>query len=149
MSRINIGDDISDEQCQDMRAVISRYSRVFSKDEDDIRFCDKIEQQIITTDDVPVKVPHRRIPPKVRDHIQASPDRGIIQESSSLYASPVVLVWEGNGKLRMCVDYRALNAKTHKDAYPLPRIDEALDALNGAISTSVVWILPRFLSDPR
>ena len=37
-----------------------------------------------------------------------------------------------SGELRMCVDYRGLNAKTIKDAYPLPRIEESLDALNGA-----------------
>ena len=43
-----------------------------------------------------------------------------------------MLVKKRDGKLRLCVDYRALNAKTHRDAYPLPRIDEALDALGGA-----------------
>ena len=59
-------------------------------------------------------------------------DQGVIRESSSPYASPVVLVRKSDGKLRLCVDYRALNAKTHKDAYPLPRIDEALDTLSGA-----------------
>mgnify|MGYP001794113110 CR=1 FL=1 len=37
-----------------------------------------------------------------------------------------------NGKLRLCVDYRCLNAKNHKDAYPLPRIEEVLDVLKGA-----------------
>ena len=136
MSRLTVGEEISNEQRQSLRELVSRYSDVFSKDEDDIGFCDKIEHRIITTDEVPVKVPHRRIPaylwPEVRDHIQASVDRGIIRESSSPYASPVVLVRKSNGKLRLCVDYRALNAKTHKDAYPLPRIDEALDALNGA-----------------
>ena len=37
-----------------------------------------------------------------------------------------------DGSLRLCVDYRALNSKTIKDAYPLPRIEETLDWLNGA-----------------
>ena len=43
-----------------------------------------------------------------------------------------MLVRKTDGSLRLCVDYRALNAKTHKDEYPLPRIDEALDTLKGA-----------------
>ena len=59
-------------------------------------------------------------------------ERGIIRESSSPYASPIVLVRKKDGKLRICVDYRSLNAKTHKDAYPLPRIEEALQTLKGA-----------------
>lgn len=43
-----------------------------------------------------------------------------------------MLVRKKDGKLRLCVDYRTLNNKTHKDAYPLPRIEEALDVLKGA-----------------
>ena len=53
-------------------------------------------------------------------------------ESSSPYASLIVLFRKNDGNLRVCVDYRLLNAKTHKDAYPLPRIDKALDVLKGA-----------------
>ena len=56
----------------------------------------------------------------------------MIRESSSPYASPVVLARKHDGSLRLCVDYRAVNAKTRKDAYPLPRIDEALAVLKGA-----------------
>ena len=108
----------------------------FSEDEDDLGFCDLVKHKIVTTDDKPIRVPHRRVPPhqwpEVRDYIQKSLDQGIIRESSSLYASPIVLVRKKDGKLRLCVDYRFLNAKTHKDAYPLPRIDEALDVLKGA-----------------
>ncbi|XDV45359.1 hypothetical protein PO909_013473 [Leuciscus waleckii] len=59
-------------------------------------------------------------------------DSKVIRESSSPYASPIVLVQKKTGELRMCVDYRQLNAKTRKDAYPLPRIEESLDALSGA-----------------
>ncbi|PIK36839.1 Retrovirus polyprotein [Apostichopus japonicus] len=88
------------------------------------------------SDDTPIKVPHRRIPPhewqEVREHLEKLLKQKVIQESSSPFASPVVLVRKKDGKLRLCVDYRALNNKTRKDAYPLPRIEEALDALKGA-----------------
>ena len=56
----------------------------------------------------------------------------VIVESHSPYAAPVVLVRKKDGSLRLCVDYRRLNLKTVGDAYPLPRIQESLDALVGA-----------------
>ena len=59
-------------------------------------------------------------------------DNKLIQLSSSSWTSPVVLVRKKNGKLRFCVDYRKLNTITKKDAYPLSRIDEMLNALAGS-----------------
>ena len=59
-------------------------------------------------------------------------EQGIIQKSNSPYASPIVLVQKKDGSLRICVDYRRLNAKTVRDAFPLPRIEESLEALRGA-----------------
>ena len=136
MSRMKVGTGISDDQQHQLHQLISSHASTFSRDEDDIGLCDKIFHAINTTDDVPIRVPHRRIPPhqwaEVREYLQKALERGVIRESSSPYASPIVLVRKRDGKLRLCVDYRALNAKTHRDAYPLPRIDEALDALGGA-----------------
>ena len=95
LSRMDIG-DLTESENQRLQQVISEYLDTFSKDEDDIGFCDLVEHHIITDDDRPVKVPHRRVPPQqwpeVRDYIQKSLDRGIIRESSSPYALPIVFV---------------------------------------------------------
>ena len=56
----------------------------------------------------------------------------VIQPSSSAWVSPVVLVKKRqDDKHRFCVDYRKLNAGTSRDFYPLPRVDDNLDALGG------------------
>ena len=59
-------------------------------------------------------------------------DADVISPSSSPWASPIVLVEKKDGSTRFCVDYRRLNRLTRKDAFPLPRIEQALDALHGA-----------------
>lgn len=66
---------------------------------------------------------------RVRGIIEDLMAKGIVRESQSEYASPVILVKKKDGADRMCVDYRALNAITVKDRYPLPLIDDHIDKL--------------------
>ena len=58
--------------------------------------------------------------------------RGVIQHSHSLYSAPIVLAKKKDGSWRFCVDYRRLNETSVKDAFPISKIEQTFDALNGA-----------------
>ena len=58
--------------------------------------------------------------------------KGWIRESTSAYGHPLLFVTKKDGTMRMCVDYRGLNANTQVNRYPIPRIDDLLDRLHGA-----------------
>ncbi len=71
-------------------------------------------------------------------------DHGVTEPCQSRWASPVVLVTKKDGTTRFCVDYRKLNDVTRKDAYPLLRIDDALDALRGSQYFSTLDLYSRY-----
>lgn len=64
-------------------------------------------------------------------HLQTMLNAGIIEPSTSEWASPPVLIRKRDGKVRWCIDYRKLNSVTKKDVYPLPLIKECIDTLSG------------------
>ena len=75
---------------------------------------------------------------EVRKLLNEMLEIGAIWKSNSPWASAVVLVGKKDGSLRFCIDLRKLNARTVKDAYSLPRIEDSLDSLNGScIFTSI------------
>ena len=69
---------------------------------------------------------------EIKKQVTELQEKGLIQPSQSPYGAPILLVKKKDGGFRMCIDYRALNAITIKNRYPLPRIDELFDRLHGA-----------------
>ena len=109
---------------------------VFSTSSLDVGSTSTVLHEIPLIDPSPFRLPYRRIPPsqfqEVRTHIEELKASGIIEPSQSPFASPIVIVRKKDGRIRLCVDYRQLNSRTIRDAFPLPRIDESLDALGNA-----------------
>ena len=123
------------EDVRKAKKLIQKFHMVFSKNDMDLGKTDRVKYKIKVTDPVPLKERYRRIPPShyeaVRKHLQEMLDLGAIRPSDSPWCSAVVLV-KKNGELRFCIDLRKLNARTVKDAYSLPRIDETLERLKGS-----------------
>ena len=86
-----------------------------SENEFDLGHTCLIKHEIHKTDDAPFKERHRRIPTslyaEVKEHLLHLKRCNIIQESASPWASPVVVVRKRSGDLRLCVDYRQINAQ--------------------------------------
>nr|GFA36664.1 putative reverse transcriptase domain-containing protein [Tanacetum cinerariifolium] len=81
------------------------------------------------------RVPYRLAPSKMKellDQLQELSDKGFIRPSSSPWGAPVLFVKKKDGSFRMCIDYRELNKLTVKNRYPLPRIDDLFDQLQGS-----------------
>nr|XP_043630277.1 uncharacterized protein LOC122601561 [Erigeron canadensis] len=81
------------------------------------------------------KAPYRLAPTEMQEmmkQLQELLDKGFIRPSNSSRGAPVLFVKKKDGSMRMCIDYRELNKVTIKNKYPLPRIDDLFDQLQGA-----------------
>ncbi len=126
--------------------LICKYEDMFSKNKLDCGRAKDLFHRIHLADDRHVRLPYRRVPPahyhKLRQVLSEMEEHEIIRKSSSEWASPLVLIWKKNVDLRICVDYRWLNACTTKDAHPL-HTRQIVKLHSEAMPYSVRWISPR------
>jgi len=91
---------------------------------------------IDTGDKDPINIRPRPYSPldlaKIKDFLDENLANGVISESQSPWSAPIVLAKKPDGSTHVCVDYRALNRVTEKDAHPLPRVDESFSYFAGA-----------------
>lgn len=152
-NEVQIGDsDTAVEKYEGVLQVVRKNATTFSQHPSDFGTVENVYHHIPTGTHPPIKERHRPLPPgmyqPVRNMLTEMKEAGVIRESHSPWAAPLVIVKKKDGSLRFCVDYRKLNAVTHKDAYPLPRIEESLTALKTAAYfstldlTSGYWQIP-------
>ena len=126
---------LSPTQQQQLKVLFQEFSDIVSQGEDDLS-CTPLLQHTIEMEGPLLRQPYRRQNPAVQREemaqVQQMLSSGVIRPSNSPWASPVVMVKKKDGNLRFCVDFRQLNVATVKDAHPIPRIDDLLDALHGA-----------------
>lgn len=128
--------NISPDQKLPVENLLRSFHDVFSVASDDYGRTNLLRHHIRTGDASPVNSRAYRTSPRLKLEITKEINKllakDVIQESSSPWASPIVMVRKKDGSYRFCVDYRKLNAITVKDAHPLPRTDDSLDALAGS-----------------
>ena len=127
----------SEENQAKLRALFVKYHDIFALDDLELGKTNMVKHKIILDDPKPFRERYRRIPPhqyqEVKDHLKQMLEIGAIRKSKSPWASAIVLVRKKDGALRFCIDLRKLNDRTVKDAQTLPRIEESLNSLDGAV----------------
>ena len=128
-----IGDQLTGKEKQELEKLLQQYKQVIDLKPGRAK---RTVHKIVTDGSGPIRQRPYRIPPALKkdlcDELQTMLKDGFIDESSSEWSSPIVVVKKKDSSNRICVDYRKLNAITKFDAYPMPRIDEMLDAIGNA-----------------
>ena len=127
---VQVASTLSEEQRDQMNELLERYSSVFT---DQPGATSMIQHKIVLKSDQPVRIKAFPLPYSVRSDLNKDIaemlEMGIIQESTSPYASPVVIVKKKDGSNRICVDYRNLNKITVADPEPMTTVHDLMQSI--------------------
>lgn len=120
-------------QRSNLEKLLSKFPEVIT---DEIGFTTTVKHKIVCRDNTPIKQrPYPLNPDKrkfVIDKVKEMESQGLIEPSTSGWASPIVLPKKKNGDYRLCVDLRQVNNKTVSDAYPMPDLRNLIKQVSGA-----------------
>ncbi|GKB30043.1 putative reverse transcriptase domain-containing protein [Tanacetum coccineum] len=135
-ARLLMSTKIRDKKQEEI-VMVRDFPEVFSDDLSGLPPLREIEFRIeLIPGDVPIaKSPYRLTPSELEElsgQLKELQDKGFIRPSSLPWGAPVLFVKKKDGSFRMCIDYRELNKLTIRNRYPLPRIDDLFDQLQGS-----------------
>ncbi|GJW14084.1 putative reverse transcriptase domain-containing protein [Tanacetum coccineum] len=128
-------EDKSKEKRLEDVPVVQEFPEVFPEDLPGIPPTRQVEFRIDLVPGATPVAPYRLAPSEMKElaeQLQELTDKGFIRPSSSPWGAPVLFVKKKDGSFRMCIDYRELNKLTVKNRYPLLRIDDLFDQLQGS-----------------
>ena len=129
-----IKEKLTGKEKQELEKLLQQYKQVIDPKPGHAN--KRTVHKIVTDGSGPIRQQPYQIPPALKkdlcDELQTMLKDELIKESSCEWSPPIVVVKKKDSSNRICVDYRKLNAITKFDAYPMPRIDEMLDAIGNA-----------------
>jgi len=127
--------DIGEEHIGNLIKLIRKYASVFARTSEEVGQVRLMKVGIDVQGHPPIRVKPYRVSPTERGIIKVEVEKmlssGVIEPSTSAWASPVVLVPKPDGSVRFAIDFRKLNEVTRKETYPMPNIQDYLDVLRG------------------
>lgn len=118
-------------------ALVGRYKSLFAESLSEVKTTQLVSMDIKLTRETPIACSLRRVPlaleDSVHEELQALIKGNFVRTSTSPFASALVIVPKPNGTIRICVDFRPLNAVTVRDKFPIPLIEDLFDTLSGAV----------------
>ena len=146
-----LGPTLTAEQVADLESIVAEFPGIWSAGSHDIGLVHpdlKCYHHVRTGDAEPVTqrpYPLSKFEEEfLREVLAVLLEQGIVRSSTSPWMSPVVLTRKPDGTLRLCIDYRRLNAVTELDPYPLPRIDQQLNKMSGCEYFSCIDVASAF-----
>lgn len=136
-------EEITKEENKQLKKILKEYENQFAYSLEDLKVpCNILKHEIRLMDDIPVVVPQYRRSPRDEELIDEKTEQllrlGLIRKSEGAYSAEPVVIRSPGKEPRMCIDYTAVNKKTIKDPFPLPRVDTIIDSLANNEITSTL-----------